>query len=448
MTADIIITALVYLMIPVLVNNYLKSFVVSKGVHIAIVIMGCMFIFFSSVKVRGFALLDATPVDGLKHERIGKDLAWQMTNDNWSEVAKFVKIGNSTYQIYNGLIYFLTGATMRAVVVINALLAFWGGLALVRLLYHTFPIFEKNIGLLLFMIFPPSTVFWCSGNLKEGLMYWAICQVFANFKPGRGASPTWRIPMFLTGIAVGAAFRPHIISMWLAGVFFAIILEKKRWHYALLGLIIFPLMISAMENQAGYDATWEDYSSHQEKIQNSYEHRDFGSNINYGERGPIFFVSGFISLFFRPFPWEVDNVRYLLSMVEAWGITLTIFFGWWRLGKQQAIEMLKVSEVRVVLVVSALFCLFFTNANNEGLLMRQKVQDFPALLTLLALPIIKKKQLKQMMMMRYSVPLRSNMDGDISAQNNEPAISFAGNDKLRNVPDFNGRNGFGKNNNF
>jgi hypothetical protein len=111
-----------------------------------------------------------------------------------------------------------------------------------------------------------------------------------------------------------------------------------------------------------------------------------GSAIEYETSGPIFFVSGFVSLFFRPFPWQLGSLRMVLAFLDTW-VTTALLLGSiiWMI-KPEGRYSLKLPEVQVAILASILFCIFFSYLPNEGLMVRQRVQAVPALLTLVVLP--------------------------------------------------------------
>jgi hypothetical protein len=111
-----------------------------------------------------------------------------------------------------------------------------------------------------------------------------------------------------------------------------------------------------------------------------------GSAIEYETSGPIFFVSGFVSLFFRPFPWQLGSLRMVLAFLDTW-VTTALLLGSiiWMI-KPEGRPSLKLPEVQVAILASILFCIFFSYLPNEGLMVRQRVQAVPALLTLVVLP--------------------------------------------------------------
>ena len=112
-----------------------------------------------------------------------------------------------------------------------------------------------------------------------------------------------------------------------------------------------------------------------------------GSKIGYGSEGAIFFLSGFTSIFFRPFPWEIRSLRVLISSAETWAVTILLIYGWLRLTPFERKLALKTPAIQAAILVCMVFSVFFTYLPNEGLMVRQRVQMIPALLVLSFFPL-------------------------------------------------------------
>ncbi len=166
---------------------------------------------------------------------MGQTMAEHMRAGKWNLVWDHMVVGNSMYQCYVGLIMFLTGSTDTFVTAANGWFGFWGGLVLIRHFHRVFPYARKDSPWLLLVIFCPSVIYWTTMNVKEALMYWSICQVFANSAPRQGSSFLIGIPMVLVGITVGSLLRPHIIIPWVAAVMAVGLFQRgngltRYWH--------------------------------------------------------------------------------------------------------------------------------------------------------------------------------------------------------------------------
>ena len=112
------------------------------------------------------------------------------------------------------------------------------------------------------------------------------------------------------------------------------------------------------------------------------------TTFHYGETGPIPVLSGAINILFRPFIWKVKNVRMLLASLEIWVLSVGIILLWIRMGFDEAKKLLGNPLIQVALLVLIPYFIIFTYFPNEGLIARQRIQLYPALLVLFAMPIL------------------------------------------------------------
>ena len=162
--------------------------------------------------------------DSLEFEQFAyKNTVKNLEQGNYSFVLRwFFCSGRRFYVTFQGLIYYFTGATPYSMMAINAFMAFWGSLTLTRLIYSyrqlSKPEAKKNF-ILFFLIFTPSVVFWTSNNLKEALLYWAICQIVSMITLMGHRNKIKKYIIFLIGVFIGGLLRPHIIVIWVVCVF-------------------------------------------------------------------------------------------------------------------------------------------------------------------------------------------------------------------------------------
>ncbi len=69
-----------------------------------------------------------------------------------------------------------------------------------------------------------------------------------------------------------------------------------------------------------------------------------GSDIEYGEEGPIPVASGLVSIFFRPLPWEIRSIRFLFAIIETWTITILAIGIWLKMHKEERRGYLQISR--------------------------------------------------------------------------------------------------------
>ncbi|MGH9281567.1 MAG: hypothetical protein ACRD0S_01385, partial [Acidimicrobiales bacterium] len=106
---------------------------------------------------------------------------------------------------------------------------------------------------------------------------------------------------------------------------------------------------------------------------------------------PSRFPSALVSVVFRPFPWEATNALAFVASLEGTLLLVLLVAGRRRLvGAVRSV--LRTPYVVLCLCYSVLFVYGFSSFANFGVLTRQRVQLFPFLLVLLALPPFSRKE--------------------------------------------------------
>lgn len=385
---EIILALPLMAMVPLLVRHYLGNSFARSFRHLVVVggIGWLVYAFFNETLV--YRLLGLTQMDALGHWGNALKIADDLAMGRWP--IDGIVLSNEAYRFYLGVVHFLTGASDKFAVCINAFFAFWGGLALSRALTTTVPAVPKSQIWFLVIIFFPSTVFWTTANLKEGFMYWAVCLMISTTAQGIGTRSKGIYFWPAVATSVAAVFRPHVCAAWIIACGTVELFQKGKRIWALMILLAaLPLSVMTLERIVGKElASVGDAMGHLERTADTLSRAKGGSNIEYGESGPIFFVSGFVAVFFRPFPWDITSTRVLVTAVETWSVTLLLLFGWLRLNGGIRRTLLGLPLVQASILGCIAFSIFFTFIPNEGLMVRQRVQVVPALLILTSMPYL------------------------------------------------------------
>lgn len=372
--------------VPLLVNSYLSGSQFSPSVRQWVIASGLLWMVYVVFSEWIAYLIGAPWMDAYYHDYWAKKLLEGINVGNWNEFWDHLQSGNHAYHCYLALLY-STGATIFAATAVNAWFAFWAGLILA---YHfsTFCPFPKEKSFFVFWtIFCPSVVFWCTINLKEAMMYWAVANVFAvSFIQRRKNYSLPRIVITAVSIAVGGILRPHILVGWIAAVAAVTILHRGRRVLALSVLLCIPIVFMSMQRIVPVASTEEAATFAQKQFEALKSVQAQGSEITYENEKPIFFISGFVAAFFRPFPWEIRSVRLLAGSLEVWTMTILILFAWYNLRNHERSFVFKLPMTRVAILGVLWMCVLLTYYPNEGLMLRQRVQMVPGLLALAVLP--------------------------------------------------------------
>ncbi len=328
-------------------------------------------------------------LDANYHLHWARELLQQLQVGNWRFFVSYFKPGNSAYHCYSALVLY-TGGSVFSLVAINAFIAFWGGLILATCVASIVPFPRRKLLLLLFIVFCPSVIFWCTVNLKEAMMFWSICNVFSIGFPVKGGSYVARSILAGLGLAVGSLLRPHVMVGWLAAALAILVLRRGKKFAAVILLMILPVVGYGLKNLMKADFTQDTALALGEtQLKNLSVIAHQGSRIQYTGGKPIFFISGFLSAFFRPFPWEIRSASTLAGSMETWSMTILIIYGWMSVGSARR-TILKLPCVQIAVLACIWMCILLSYFPNEGLMLRQRVQMIPALLVLVALPILVK----------------------------------------------------------
>ena len=327
------------------------------------------------------------------------------SGDYGNLIKKLLTPGRFFYVTYQGILYYYTGITVISILAINALMAFWGGLILTRLLYSFSSIRPPRRAILpLFLIFVPSVVFWSAANLKEALTYWSICQIVNLLLPrGSRGEAIINFGLFIIGVCIGALLRPHIIVIWLSAVLIVKMFQPHFWKYMIFVILLSPVFLPQIDTGGRLSRFCKDpiatFIEQKRSAERKYEQfvmraktrSTIRSTFTYGEGLPVPVLHGSINILFRPFLWQTRNLRSMLTGIEIWVISLCIIFVWMRMRVTEWRRVFRNPLVWVAMLVSIPFFFFFTYTPNEGWIARQRIQMFPALLIMISIPIFQRR---------------------------------------------------------
>ena len=114
-----------------------------------------------------------------------------------------------------------------------------------------------------------------------------------------------------------------------------------------------------------------------------------GSQIRYTDSTPIPVVTGLTLLFLRPYPWEAPHIIAILAGAEVLVLTSIMIVSWLSLSnwRKHMFRPLMFTSILVTLFLAFFFSYLF----NMGLVVRQRIQFFPALIALAATPSLIKR---------------------------------------------------------
>jgi len=329
--------------------------------------------------------------DAFVYDRIGGALAEAFRNGDFVLDSSQQLIGTGFIEILTGLIYSITGPSRLGGFLVYSWLGYLG----LCLFYCAFRLAlphgeRRRYAALIFFL--PSMAFWPSSIGKEAwmtLMLGMTAYGVAKLVSKRGGATLW----LAAGIGGSAVVRPHIaITLVVAlGVAYLLTGARRAGPGAALAkitglvtlLVVFGLVLSAVQTkfklEEGEGA--EQVFERTRERTSSYDGSSFEA---IGTPSPIDLPLAAFSVLFRPLPFEVSNLQSLAASLEG-ALLLFLFAKHWRRSKN-LVPRRRAPYLAFMATYSLLFIVAFSNFGNFGLLARQRVQVFPLILVVLAVP--------------------------------------------------------------
>lgn len=305
-------------------------------------------------------------------------------------------IGTGFVKSLTGAVYAVTGATRLGGFMIFSLMGFWG----LYLFYRAFCLAcpegdHWRYARLVFLL--PSLLFWPSSIGKEawmtltlGLAAYGAARIVARHRGG--------FAVLAVGLTGTVMVRPHVSAILMVSLVAAYLLRRPPSGTSLLspvaklvGILVLGLALVLVVGQTKklfgvkdrFDAEAVGQVLQRANSQTSGGGSGFSTSST--DLSPSKFPSALVAVLFRPFPWEARNPLALVASLEG-----TVLLGAFVVGRRRVLgairSVLRTPYVVLCLSYSVLFVYAFSSFANFGVLTRQRVQVFPFLLVLLALP--------------------------------------------------------------
>ena len=334
--------------------------------------------------------------DSAQYYRAGTPLAPQFRQLHFhADVGKVV--GTGFLKIVTGAVFAVTSVTMIGAFFVFAWFSFLGLWLFFRAFRIAFPEGNARTYFLL-VFFLPSMLFWPSALGKEGWMTLGL-----GLMAYGAARVLTRRPFGYTLTLLGAVetgvVRPHVTVLFFAAFFIAYLFRRDS---ALTGstrgygktakvigvlVLIAVLVIGVTRAQAFFKNA--DLGSG--GVTGTLTGTALRTSTGGSQFKPASFTSpqtvplAVLSVTFRPFPWEAHNIQSFLAAGEG---TFLLYLIWRNRRRLRALPrwMMRRPYLLLCLVYSILFAFAFSAVGNFGILDRERVQQLPFLLALLALP--------------------------------------------------------------
>lgn len=303
----------------------------------------------------------------------------------WHAVGPFP--GTAFVEGLTGYVYYVIGTSRLGGYLFFSWLGFWGLVLFLFAFRTALPRADvRRYGLL--VLFLPSLLFWPSSIGKDCWM--VLCLGAASLGVARLCTRQ-RGALILVALGLGGAVlaRPHMAVLLFGGLAVGYLVRPGRPGSMLSpivktgGLVVLGVVGLVLVAQAerffgggGNDAITE-AAQRTNQGGSAFETTPVSS--------PFDLPGAFITVLFRPFPYEASSLQALVASVEGLGLLALTARSASRL---RALPRLLRREpyLAYALTYTLLFVTAFSSFGNFGILTRQRVQVFPFFLVLLALP--------------------------------------------------------------
>ena len=310
--------------------------------------------------------------------------------------------GTGFIRVLTGAIYTIIGADQFIGFMVYSAFAFIGTYLLYLAFLTAIPAgHQLRYALLVFLW--PTVVFWPSSIGKEawmllglGLAAFGAARIIER-KPGGYLA-------FVAGLGAMYLTRPHIAILVLAASGVGIVVsalfrsgdEVKSFGFlsklftvgllVVLGALLAPSVASFLDiDDVGGSGFGQALEFTQERTGENAGSSFEGAPIE----SPLDYPWAFVTVMFRPFPWEVNNLQSAISAVEGAILILLLAFSLGRL-RRIPVEAIQRPYAAFAVAYVFMFCYVFAFIANFGILARQRSQLLPFVFVLAALPITEK----------------------------------------------------------
>jgi hypothetical protein len=331
-------------------------------------------------------------IDASDYDKVGRFLATSFRHGDFAVDLPGRFSGTNFMRVVTGALYTVSPGSRMSGFLIFAWAGFLGLVMYWRAFRMAVPIGDaRRYALLLFLL--PSLVYWPSAIGKEAWMTLAlgfcalgIARIFTSHLVSG-------VLLLALGLVMSAYVRPHLGLAVFAGLLVAVLCRRRRSRNPIIpivaiGLLLYVGLALVSQNQQYFGVE----NLNQEEIRNTLDDTERRT----GEAGsafspvrvntPLDFPLAFVTIFYRPMPFEVHNLQGVLTGAEGMilaGLTVISL----RRIASTTLYARRYPVIAYALGFIVLFVVAFSAFSNFGILARQRSQVLPVFLMLLALPV-------------------------------------------------------------
>jgi hypothetical protein len=341
--------------------------------------------------------LEGGRTDATVYDLVGRALAPQIRQFDFDiETGRF--IGTGFVNFLTGLVYAVFGSGRMVGFVVFAWISFLGFVLLTRAFRVGIPDGDSR-RYTIAVLFLPSLLFWPAIIGKEawmmlgiGLASYGIAVLFRGRSVG--------VLPFAAGIGAMLLVRPHMALLVVAATLVAVVVRRAPGRTfatpiiriltvsvaLLIGVFIASQTASFFERTAAIEGGSINAALSQTAEKSAEETTEAGSAFSpVTVNSPLDMGPAFVTVLFRPFPFEVGDPTGLAAAAEGMFLVGLLIVSRNRL--RSIPRLVRTTPyLTYALTYLVVFVFAFSSFANFGILARQRVQAMPFLLVLIALP--------------------------------------------------------------
>jgi len=338
--------------------------------------------------------------DSLRYDTIATEIANQFHRGE-STLSSLLPVDQGTPFVdeFAGLIYAAMGPSRLGGFLVFSWIGFWGLFLFHRALLVGVPAADQRRYTML-VCFLPSLVFWPSSIGKEAVMMFSLgCCALGAARVIERRRGGWI--SLGAGLVVAYMVRPHVGVVVLAGLIVALMFRRRPGRSPVFGpvgrVVTVAVMVAVLAFVLGraVDRLLPYQAQHATGIgavgavldRAEAGTDDGGSQIDRpSPNNPLEYPKSSFTVLFRPTILEARSLSNVAAGLETTGLLACFVLGWRRL-RTAASSAFHQPYILFCLVYTAVFTFAWSAFANLGALARQRVQVWPFLLILLALPL-------------------------------------------------------------
>jgi hypothetical protein len=383
--------------------------------------------------------------DALRYDKVGAEIANDVHGGR-IPLSDMVPSGTGTAFVEDltGLIYTVTGPSRLGGFLVFSWLSFFGLVLFHRAALRGLPEGDQRRYAIL-VLFLPSLLFWPSSIGKEALMVLALgaCAYGAARVLERQAAG-W-LPL---GLGLGLAYlvRPHVPIVVLAALAVSFLFRRTGRRKPIFGpaarLMVVGVMVGAMAFVLGQaverfiprdsapvssqgagvasDPAAQDGPSAVDDISVLLNRATGGTDEGDSlidrplPNNPLEYPAAAFTVLFRPTLIEISSATIAIAALET-TVLLALFIASWKRLRNVPAMAFRRPYVLFCIVYTGVFAFAWSSFSNLGALSRQRVQVWPFVLLLLAIPVVLEKATQRQREQRHRSRLRPSPATGVSA---------------------------------